>query len=691
MTRTVFIILCLCAVALFLPGCGKKPLQRTTPGQAAQRPLEAGASAGPMAEADAAWQNGDAARAETLYKQLLDSGTLSPDQRGLAHRRRSLAVLESGRMHLALEAFEAWREDLPDAVEDLDWQDGVLTALRGLGASPIATDKLDRLFEDPGAPWRVRSEAALALAGAQWMRDETAEALDTLEELYAAAASRDGELLPGLEAGLLRELRSLETGELEAMAALRPAPGAPYPYPVIEAETARREAEDPARWAAAWQTLRRLAASDRVANKALLRDMLASLEARRGQPSQGMALCLPLSGPYGGVGWKVLRGVGLAQWLLAQEGVDLDIRVVNTANQGSGSGSENSGDWRAELALAPPDYLVGGPLRFEVLQALHADGELDRRTFFAFLPGLGPGGVSGVNEGVDVWRFFPSARDQVRTLLGMANLELNITRFAVLHPDDTFGRRMAELFMEEARALLLDVTAVGSYPPDDIKAWTRIVADLMDYTPPRDDDPYPLPPEPPFEAVFVPDAWSRAEVLIPHFFFHGEERQVFLGASLWGQALAGIKDLETRNLRLTLFPGAFAASSQAPATVRLTEALAAEALGEPDFWVALGYDFVRFAQAVGPLPADVTPAQVTERVRSAQDMEWSMAPIAWSPEGLASQSLFMFRPSENGPVAVDPEGFRRTLERVRARHNRHVQSLKEKREAARQAPETTSP
>lgn len=66
---------------------------------------------------------------------------------------------------------------------------------------------------------------------------------------------------------------------------------------------------------------------------------------------------------------------------------------------------------------------------------------------------------------------------------------------------------------------------------------------------------------------------------------------------------------------LAVFPGAWNAL-QAP-----------RALQTPgtDFWTALGYDYARFAAALG-LESRPEAAQVTARARRASQMIWGMAP-----------------------------------------------------------------
>jgi len=94
----------------------------------------------------------------------------------------------------------------------------------------------------------------------------------------------------------------------------------------------------------------------------------------------------------------------------------------------------------------------------------------------------------------------------------------------------------------------------------------------------------------------------------------------------------------------------------------------AEGQQPADFWVALGYDFIRMAALVGPLSPGTSPGDVSARLaQSAASMQWSMAPLSYDATGQVHQSMFLFRPSVAGPVPLDPEGFRERLNTIRSR------------------------
>ena len=336
---------------------------------------------------------------------------------------------------------------------------------------------------------------------------------------------------------------------------------------------------------------------------------------------------------YGKVGIKVLRGAGLAQWHLAQEGVDMDLRVINTEAPG----------WDKRLAELPGHYtVVGGPLRvqaFKRLYELHSPGAevLKKRAVFSFLASLGD-----LEEGRDAWRFFTSRNDEVRSLVSLAVDDLNIKDLAVFYPAEKFGRTMAQTFYREASPLGGRIRGMQSYPPGNLKQWGKSTGKLLKVPAnfsENKDAPLPLPD---FGAVFIPDGWNQAQILLPNFFFYEGDQLLFLGPGLWSRALDSAKDIDEHYYRLAVCPGAWWEGSEGGRA--LQSSLTEEGLGQADFWVALGFDFIRFAGKFGTLPANWDANEVNKRIVTAQEIDFSMARMTWNNQGVASQDLYLFSP-----------------------------------------------
>lgn len=617
-------------------------------------------------QAFTAYSNGDFKRAEALYDRTLQLPQLSQEETLEAWKYFSLSTIANEKYNLGIEALEKWRSLDPDAENTSEWLNAFSKCMLNLPRQK-AVDMLQALSADSGRSRAVRTEATLLLASREWTDGEDPHgAMQTLSDLYEQASkSTDAKAYKGtLENRLFAQLQSAEPEALAMLAGLlTPENELDFPYSIILLEKARRSATDNESWPLAHQALQRLRLAGHFSDKLLVERILRPLEQEYGQPAQGIALALPLTGPFGNIGWKIVRGAGVAQWDLAKSGNDLSVTIINTAAAG----------WEKKLAALPKGIsVVGGPLRTESMDLLRKQGQLDDRSFFTFLSTLEQG-----EEGKVAWRFFSSPRDQVRTVLEFAKNDLGIENYGVLYPDEAFGMRMNSLFKETGSELGINTTATAAYAPKDSPSWGKTLRTFLRVPGRRAGEDDPMPPKPPFQAAFLPDGWQQMQSLIPHFFFYQETRMVFLGSALWEQGLSSSKDVETRYFNLAVFPGSWNPFTPTTAAANLTKTLDESGLGKPDLWVGLGYDFVRFASLLGSPEEAVSADDMNQRIQTAQAMDWSIAPIHWTPEGRASQKMFLFTPSSAGFEPLDPASFREKLEQIRQRHEERVKMLEE--------------
>lgn len=657
-----FVALCglLLALAL-LAGCVVKPPLARTPDAQSGVPVR-----DVEARAAQAFEDGDHATSENLYAGLLQRGGLAPEAEAEAWQRLADSALAQGHLDTARQALDSLVRLDARALDSWDYNRATIDLLLRSGKPDQARAHLESLLHDPARPWDLRLRAGLSVARDLWSERRYEQAMRILERLYADSPEPSPLPRGQLEAGLLAELQALDDATLADLVRLTPVESQwNFPYTIVRLEQARRLGLQEKNWPTAWHILSGISRKGEVADRTLVGGVLTPLRSRFGLPSGGVALALPLSGPFAEIGWKVLRGAGAAQWNILSQGGQMSVQVLNTDAPG----------WLDEVAALPADCtLMGGPLQLERLHELEGRNLLARRPVFAFLPRL-----EGAEEGRDAWRFFSSVEDQARALVGLSAGTLGIRNHAVLAPDEAFGQRYAQVFAQEAAARQAEVTATGSYPGDDPTRWSASVAGLLGVNTRAPKDKR-LPPRPAFQAVFLPDGWSQARVLAPQFFFYDEDRLLLLGPALWAQGLEQDPGVEMNYFRLAVFPGAWWAANPAPGARALHEAMRADGLGAPDLWVALGYDFIQLAQAVTPLPAAWTPRAVNDALAAAADVPWSMAPMHWDDAGRGSQELFLFQPAPGGFEPVDPAGLATRLERVRVRHDERVGSLRQKNE-----------
>lgn len=359
-----------------------------------------------------------------------------------------------------------------------------------------------------------------------------------------------------------------------------------------------------------------------------------------------VAVLLPLGGPFRELGGKVQKGIKAAQDSLAAAGTPLDVIVIDATQPG----------WADSVRNLPPEVsLVGGPMHPLTLKELQSTGLLQTRVFLAFMSTLGE-----AREGIDAWRFFPSAADEIDALLRLSLSDYGINQFGILRPGDRYGQSMGDAFALSVSQLGGQVTATGVYSPQDATGWDATVLEMLKTGGGR----------PGFGAVFIPDEWARADKVLANFFRNKVEDLLILGPQLWTEALyraaAAKTPININNYRLAVCPGAWWPENQGKATQDLIAAMRAAGTEHTDLWEAVGYDFARFAARVGRLPQGTGPQEVSSRLaQAATGMDFSMAPLSYTPDGKAHVAMYLFRPSVAGPVLLDPEGFRQRLNAIR--------------------------
>lgn len=601
-------VLALCCV-LFLSGCamlrGPRP---APPPPSPERSL--------ARQADQAFTGGNHAESARLYAQLVDQPGLDPQIRAQAWERLVTSSLEQRQFEQVIAYLPRWRRAVPGIETGNAWPDSYFRAVAGL--TDPAQQELEylALAGDEQLPWTVRTRARVGLAALVWSKGDILRAQSLLEPLPAQARDA-GPAAPGqLEGFLLDALPPVPLPHLDSFERLVPETARNlFPVTIIQLEKGRRLAANPQTRAQAYSLLQRVGPF--LADPSLVQKVLGAREtAPRGD--QALALALPLTGPYAEVAGKIMRGAMAAQKDLDALGSAVDVQVINT----------DAATWQEDLANLPPNVvLVGGPLQVDFWRRLQGTQLPRQRAFFAFLPGLGSS-----QEGQDAWRFFPSAQDQINTLVNAA-LSRGLSTTTVLYPEDSYGMHMAQLFRQEAMGKRLAVLPSQGYPVQNSENWGEIARrSVLSGA----------------GAVFIPGDWAHAEMLVPYLIYHEGQDMLLMGPSLWGAGIDRKQYVEMPAFQNAVFPGAWWPESESMAALSLQRRLQTEGQPPADFWTALGYDFVRFAVALGPLPETWTPGQINASLAGLAGLDWSMAPLRWNNSGVATQDLFLFRPTEHG-------------------------------------------
>ena len=379
-----------------------------------------------------------------------------------------------------------------------------------------------------------------------------------------------------------------------------------------------------------------------------------------------IGVLLPLSGPYGAAGMQVRRALELAaedggsgmEWVFRDTAGEIETGRVAFEN----------------LLVSEGVAAVIGPLLKDVAFAVAQDAQA------AGTPLITLTQASGITEiGEWVFRGMITPEQQIDSLLAHAMGELGMARFAVMAPDNSYGRGVVETFhrmvVERDGQVMISVfydpeaSDMRSYASElgqkDYKARWRELRDLKKEAEEvgMDPDKVVLPPVVDFEAIFIPDSARRvplvASALAYEEFAIGGfkpkrdmEALPLMGLNAWHNPK--LPELGARYVRHALFVDAFSATRADPAVEAFVSRFSAEVGQDPGVLEAVVYDLGRI---VGVATRTSPPSR--EAFRTALAGVGLSQPVAgggsFGPTREVAREMIVFTIDTEGIVEAIPD------------------------------------
>ena len=247
-----------------------------------------------------------------------------------------------------------------------------------------------------------------------------------------------------------------------------------------------------------------------------------------------------------------------------------------------------------------------------------------------------------------VFRNFITPEMQMKAMAQYAITQRGLRRFAILYPDENYGRTFMNLFWDNVLDLGGNIAGVERYDPeltdfaDPIKKLVGLFYDIPDYlqvsfkliaapidelnastpydalwpalydtffhdlpalfyqwqpmdtgplaakageNPAGDQEPKPIVD---FDAVFIPDAPQKAGLIIPQLAYYDIEDVVLMGTNLWHSK--DLLNMSGRYIQGAVFPDGFSADSDAYHVQAFTHAFEKTFGRKPGFMEAVAYD-----------------------------------------------------------------------------------------------------
>jgi len=291
---------------------------------------------------------------------------------------------------------------------------------------------------------------------------------------------------------------------------------------------------------------------------------------------------LPLTGRFAMYGNRALEAIVMASGVFDSES-DSPVTIVVEDTK---SDPETAG--RAVARLCNDDKVIGilGPLGSAT--STEAAEEAQRLR----IPLLTLTQKEGITEiGDYVFRNFLTAEMQVRTLVKYSVQNLGMMSFAVLYPDDEYGKKMMNLFWNEVKRWGGEVRGIEAYSVEqtDFSKEIKELAGLTDQEKKTDDDQ--LRPVLDFDALFIPDSWVRVSMIAPQLAFYDVTGVQLLGTNAWNSPKLLERDSEY--LEGAIFVDGFFRNSYYPVVREFIDLFYRSYGREPKDMEALTYDAAR--------------------------------------------------------------------------------------------------
>ena len=343
-----------------------------------------------------------------------------------------------------------------------------------------------------------------------------------------------------------------------------------------------------------------------------------------------IGVLLPLSGEYATFGEPALRGIRLA--LGMENGAQPLVRTI--VHDTRGDAAEAARAYQA-FAADPNVIAVLGPMLAWELETVKPLALAARLATISF-------SQRSVPPGGPVFRFSMTREDQAAVLAEYVVSERGLSRFAILHPDDSYGNELAAAFRQRITARGGQVLAEVGYDRTQVD-FQEAVGKLRSRLGMSEGTPAPI------DAIFIPDSADKVALIVPFLAYLDIRNVQLLGANGWHQpeALTRIQQAEG-----AIFVDGFFLYSFLPEVKTFVDGYRDTYQKEPGILEAFGYDAAKLIRqhlvaGAGDRPSQLRDLLASSIVRGATGIS------RFAPDGTIDRSLFLLRWSGGSVEELD--------------------------------------
>ena len=239
---------------------------------------------------------------------------------------------------------------------------------------------------------------------------------------------------------------------------------------------------------------------------------------------------LPLSGPYETYGRKILNCIELARSQFNAKNNRPTIRLIVKDTE---SDPEKAALAVQELSEERVGAIIGPVATHEDAAAAAQENRIPIITLSQ------KENITTIGD--YVFRNFITPKMQVESLVSYAVNVLGLSRFAILYPDEKYGKTFAELFQNEVDAYGGEIVKIEPYDPDQtdfadpIKKLAESDMEFIEHPEEKMVGPdfEQTKPVIDFDAIFIPDGPKASGLILPQLAFYDVVGIQLLGTNLW--------------------------------------------------------------------------------------------------------------------------------------------------------------
>ncbi len=362
---------------------------------------------------------------------------------------------------------------------------------------------------------------------------------------------------------------------------------------------------------------------------------------------------LPLSGPYTEFGTRALKGIELAlnQFSANEMNPSVEIIIKDT-------GSDPDRTLRAVEELGEENVAaIIGPIATAVAAAFEAQ---DRGIPIITL--TQKDNITVVGD--YVFRNFLTPRMQVEIIVSYAVNKLGLNRFAVLYPEEPYGKTYMNLFWDEILLYGGKVMGIEAYDPaqtdfaDPIRKlvglYYEIPKDLKEKSEVFQEKQNPEEePEPiiDFHAVFIPDAPQKAGLVIPQLAYYDVVDVYLMGTNLWHSDK--LVKMAGQHMQGAIMADGFYPESRSGTVRRFTQAFQDTYRQQPGFVEAIAYDTAMILFDMVSRPEIGSRRMIKDALLNLKDFSGITGQTSFTEDGDCKKRLYLLRVKGDRFVEVE--------------------------------------